>query len=100
MKALSFLAVAFALLSARAYSADHPEISAYAMDKDTLVVLDTQNKKLLLYKVSTTLGLSLVEVRSFEKMLTIPSQHFTPALTAESEEKAMQKASKEKEKEK
>ncbi len=96
MKTFTFLAVAFAALSSGAFCADNLEISAYAMDKDTLVVLDTQNKKLLLYKVSTTQGLSLVEVRSFEKILTVPSQHFTPALTAETEEKALQKAIKEK----
>jgi predicted metal-dependent RNase len=61
-------------------------------NSDSLVIIDTNSKKILLYSVSGSKGLSLKEVRSFEMALQVPTNVFTSkGLSGKTEKKDLSK---------
>ena len=58
---------------------------------NTLVIVDTNSKKMLLYAVSEGKGLSLKEVRSFENVLEAPNFFAPRGLNGRDEKKELPK---------
>ena len=58
---------------------------------NTLVIVDTNAKKILVYSVNASNGLSLKEVRSFEKALQAPNFFATKGLNGVTEKTELDK---------
>ena len=80
------------VVSGPLHAADNNGIIALPYEQsNTLVIVDTNAKKILVYSVNTAQGLSLKEVRSFEKALQAPKDFFTSkGLTTTTEKKELE----------
>jgi hypothetical protein len=58
---------------------------------NTLVIVDTNSKKMLVYSVSERNGLSLKEVRSFEEALQVKNIQTSKGISGASESKELAK---------
>ena len=78
--------------SAPVHAADNNGIIALPYEQsNTLVIVDTNSKKILVYNVNAAQGLSLKEVRSFEKALQAPNFFATKGLNGVTEKAELEK---------
>lgn len=80
--------LSLSFLSGSVFAEGNNGIMAIPYDQENLLlIVDTNSKKMLLYHVSSSKGLSLREVRSFEKAFELPSQLLGKGLSAKDEKK-------------
>jgi hypothetical protein len=81
-----------ALLSQQIEAAESNGIIALSYEaSNTLIIVDTNSKKILVYNTSDRNGLSLKEVRSFESALQLPSFFHSKGISVSDEKKEFAK---------
>ncbi len=77
-------------MSVSAISAAESDTSVVMLDAKTFVIIDSQNKKVLVYEwQGSSRGLKLMEIRGYEEVLSLKSRNFKSGIDSTEEEKLL-----------